>query len=242
MTLELIIIVTAFLAAFIHGVAGFGFALIAMPILAGFTSIYVAAPLVALATLTNNTLLCIYYRRSFDRTVVTQLLWGSVLGIPFGFLALQYIPTAWMLSTLGIVIFAYSLYALLSPEMPELKSQFWPYGAGFAAGILVGSYNLPGPPVVLYGNSQRWPQEKFKSNLTSFFWVNAILVVVGHGLQQRISPEIFHQFLITIPSLVIGLFLGVTLSKFFKPLIFTRIVLGVLMVIGIRLVILGVQS
>ena len=239
---EIIIILTTFLAAFIQGVAGFGFALVTMPILAGLTSIHVAAPLVALTTLTNDTLLCLYYRRSCDRKVVAQLLFGSVLGIPFGFLALRYIPAAWMLITLGIVILIYSLYALIAPVMPELKSQLWPYGTGWVSGILIGSYNLPGPPVVLYGNSQRWPQEKFKSNLTSFFWVNAVLVVLGHGLQQRISPEIFHQFLITIPSLIVGLLSGVTLSKIFNPLIFTRIVLGILMVIGIRLVILGVQS
>lgn len=242
MSIELITLITTFLAAFVQGVSGFGFALVAMPVLSGLTSIEVAAPLVALTTLTNDTMLCFYYRRSFDRNVVAQLLVGSVLGIPFGFLALQYVPTAWMLTALGLVILGYALYALIAPVIPVLKSQVWPYSAGFLAGILIGSYNLPGPPIVLYGNSQRWPQEKFKSNLTSFFWVNAILVVIGHGVQQSISTAIFNQFLITIPGLILGLSLGVVFSRFFNPEIFSRVVLSLLMVIGIRLVILGVQS
>ncbi|MEO0536800.1 MAG: sulfite exporter TauE/SafE family protein [Cyanobacteria bacterium P01_A01_bin.123] len=242
MILALIIIITTFLASFTQGVTGFGFALIAMPVLSGVTSIYVAAPLVALTTLTNDTMLGIYYRRSFDRKTVGQLLLGSVLGIPFGFLALQFIPAAWLLTALGGLIVAYALYALVGPVIPRLQTQAWIYGTGFVSGILIGSYNLPGPPVVLYGNSQRWPQEKFKSNLTSFFWVNAVLVVLGHGMQQRISEEVFVQFLITIPSLVAGLFLGVALSKFFNPLIFSRVVLSLLLGVGIQLIILGVKS
>ncbi|MGB3494643.1 MAG: sulfite exporter TauE/SafE family protein [Elainellaceae cyanobacterium] len=242
MSLTLLLIVTAFLGSFVQGVAGFGFALVTMPVLASVTSIYVAAPLVALTTLTNDTLLGLYYRRSFDRGIVGQLLIGSVLGIPFGFWALEHVPTAWMLMALGTLIVAYGLYSLLGPVMPVLRSPSWRYGAGFVAGVLIGSYNLPGPPVVLYGNSQRWAQAVFKSNLTSFFWVNAVLVVVGHGLQNRISAVIFQQFLITIPSLILGLTLGTFLAKFFDPLLFRRIVLGLLIVIGFRLFILGVQS
>ena len=95
--MELIIVITTFVAAFVQGVSGFGFALVAMPILSGLTSIQTAAPLVALTTLTNNLLLCLYYRQSFDRNVVKNLLLGSVLGIPIGFLALEYLPTALML-------------------------------------------------------------------------------------------------------------------------------------------------
>lgn len=242
MSLTLVLIVTAFFGAFVQGVAGFGFALIAMPVLASVTSIYVAAPLVALTTLTNNSLLGLYYRRSCDRAIVGQLLMGSVLGIPLGFWALEHVPGAWMLMALGTVITAYGLYSLVGPAMPMLRSPPWRYGAGFAAGVLVGSYNLPGPPVVLYGNSQRWTQAVFKGNLTSFFWVNAVLVVLGHGLQHRFSTMIFQQYLLTVPSLLLGLASGTFLSKFFDPLLFRRIVLGLLTVIGVRLFILGVQS
>jgi len=242
MSLTLILILTAFLGAFVQGVAGFGFALIAMPVLAGVMSIYVAAPLVALATLTNNTVLGLYYRRSFDPAIVGQLLIGSVLGIPFGFWALEHVPTAWMLMALGAMIVAYGLYSLVGPNLPVLRSPSWRYGAGFAAGVLMGSYNLPGPPVVLYGNTQRWTQAIFKSNLTSFFWVNAVIVVLGHGLQNRISAATFQQFLIIVPSLFLGLVFGTFLSKFFNPVWFRRVVLGLLIVIGTRLFVLGVQS
>ncbi|MEM7063866.1 MAG: sulfite exporter TauE/SafE family protein [Cyanobacteria bacterium P01_B01_bin.77] len=238
--MTLIIVITTFVAAFVQGVSGFGFALVAMPILSGVTSIQTAAPLVALTTLTNNLILCIYYRQSFDRNVIANLLLGSVLGIPIGFLALDYIPTALMLIVLGIVIVTYSLYSLISPVVPVLKSKLWAYGAGFLSGILLGSFNLPGPPVILYGSSQRWSQEKFKGNLTSFFWVSVAIVVVGHGFQNRISEEIIRQFLIAIPGFMLGLFLGVVLAKKFDPNIFRRVITVLLLVIGVRLIISGI--
>lgn len=240
MTIELIIVITTFGAAFVQGVSGFGFALVAMPILSGLTSIQTAAPLVALTTLTNNLILCIYYRQSFDRTVVTNLLLGSVLGIPIGFLALDYIPTALMLIVLGVIIVTYSLYSLVSPVVPVLKSKLWAYGAGFLSGILLGSFNLPGPPIILYGSSQRWSQEKFKGNLTSFFWVSVAIVVVGHGFQNRISEEIIRQFLMAIPGFILGLFLGVVLAKKFDPNIFRKVITILLSIIGVRLIISGI--
>ncbi|MEM9219430.1 MAG: sulfite exporter TauE/SafE family protein [Cyanobacteria bacterium P01_F01_bin.150] len=239
--MELIIVLTTFIAAFVQGVSGFGFALVAMPILSGLTSIQTAAPLVALTTLTNNLLLCLYYRQSFDRNVVKNLLLGSVLGIPLGFLALDYLPTALMLITLGVIIVVYSVYSLVSPVVPVLKSKVWAYGAGFLSGILLGSFNLPGPPIILYGSSQRWSQDRFKGNLSSFFWISVAIVVVGHGVQQRISADILYQFLFAAPSLTLGLCLGVVLSKTFDPKIFRKIVTLLLIIVGVRLIISGLH-
>ncbi|NEQ49606.1 MAG: sulfite exporter TauE/SafE family protein [Leptolyngbya sp. SIO3F4] len=237
--MELIIVITTFVAAFVQGVSGFGFALVAMPVLSSVTSIQTAAPLVALTTLTNNLLLCLYYRQSFNRNVVINLLLGSVLGIPIGFLALNYLPTALMLITLGILIVTYSLYSLMSPVVPVLKSRLWAYGAGFSSGILLGCFNLPGPPIILYGSSQRWSQEMFKGNLSSFFWISVAIVVMGHGFQQRISVDIVRQFLIAIPCLMTGLSLGVLLAKKFNPNVFRKIVTILLSIIGVRLIISG---
>ncbi|EDX86099.1 conserved domain protein, putative [Synechococcus sp. PCC 7335] len=242
MTTEAIIILTVGVASFIRGVSGFGAALIIMPVLSGLTSIYVAAPLVAILGLTIDTLLCFYYRRSFDWGLVAKLWIGSILGIPLGFVMLRFIPGNWMLLALGLMIVVYAIYALFDPAMPILQSQRWMYGTGFLCGALGSSYNIPGPPIILYGNSQRWGQEKFKSNLSVFFWGNAVFVVLGHIVQNRLTETVFQQYMIAIPSMIIGLFSGIILSRFFNPLVFRRVVLVILILVGIRLFVLGLQS
>lgn len=239
--MEPILVTTAFIAAFVQGVSGFGFALVTMPIMSGLTSIQTAAPLVALTTLTNNLFLCLYYRQSFNRNVVKNLLLGSIFGIPIGLLALDYLPTALMLVTLGMLIITYCLYTLVNPVIPVLKSDRWTYGAGFLSGILLGCFNLPGPPIILYGSSQRWSQEQFKGTLSSFFGMSVAIVVLGHGLQHRISIDILRQFSIALPALMLGLFLGIILAKKFDPNSFRKIVTILLSIVGVRLTILGMN-
>lgn len=242
MTFDPFIILIIVAAAFVQGVSGFGLALVAMPVLTGLTSIYVAVPLAAMLTLTSNILLWIYYRQACNRSVVLQLLLGAVLGLPFGFLALRYVPVNGMLVTLGFMLIAYAVYALAKPVIPVLQAKNWRYGAGFLAGVLMGGYNLPGPPVILYGDSQRWVKSEFKGNLSRFFGVNAFLAVLGHGLQNRITMAIAYQYLSCLPGLFLGLFLGIVLSRFFNPIIFRKSVLGLLLIMGIRLILLGIQS
>ena len=169
MMIDWLVVLTTFGAAFVQGVSGFGFALVAMPLLLGSMSIATVVPLTALLTLTNNIVMSTYYRRACDRTLVIKLSLASALGIPIGFIALEQMPAVWMLMGLGLMVTAYASYALVSPGMPRLKSDAWLYGAGWLSGVLMGSYNLPGPPVVLYASSQQWSPEKFKGNVTLFF-------------------------------------------------------------------------
>lgn len=237
--MESVLLITTFVAAFVQGISGFGFALVSMPILSSLTSIQTAAPLVALTTCTNNLMLCLYYRQSSDLAAIKTLLLGSLLGIPIGFLALHYFPTTFMLIALGVLIIIYSLYSSIGPVVPVLKSKVWAYGAGFCSGILLGCFNLPGPPIIVYGSSQQWSQEKFKGNLSSFFWISVSIVVVGHGLQHRISLDVLRQFLMAVPCLAVGLSLGVFLSKRFDSDFFRKIVMVLLSIVGLRLIITG---
>lgn len=241
MSTELIIVLTVVAASFVRGVSGFGAALIMMPVLSGMMGIQAAAPLVAIIGLTNDSLLCFYYRRSFEWKVVSKLWTGSVLGIPVGFLVLRFFPGSWMLAGLGAMIVAYAIYALITPALPVLKSRAWIYCTGFLCGTLGGSYNVPGPPVILYGNSQQWSQEKFKSNLSVFFCGNGLIVVSGHLLENHYPVAVLQQYVITIPSVVVGLLVGTALSTFFNPTLFRRVVLAMLIVIGLRLLLLGIQ-
>ncbi len=85
-------------------------------------------------------------------------------------------------------------------------------------------------------------KKAFKENLTGFFWTNGVLAVVGHSLQPRITGALFHQHLVILPGLIVGLFVGVALSGFFNPLVFRRVVLCILIGIGVRLFIVGIQA
>ena len=96
--------------------------------------------------------------------------------------------------------------------------------------------------MIFYGNRQRWSQEKFKSNLSVFFGGNGLFVVSGHIFANSYSVEALQQYAITIPGVLVGLVTGTALSTLFNPLVFRRVVLTILIAIGIRLLLLGIQA
>ncbi|MGF1497828.1 MAG: sulfite exporter TauE/SafE family protein [Elainellaceae cyanobacterium] len=241
MTFEIATVLAIFLAAFVQGVAGFGFALVAMPILVSTASLEVVAPLVAVTGMLTNTLLWAYYRHAFHIKTVLRLLVASLLGIPIGLLTVDYLPEGLTLVVLGLIVAGYAVYSLLSPVLPALRKPNWAYGFGFMAGLLAGSYNIPGPPIVFYGNCQGWTPAEFKSNLTGFFWVTAIAVITGHALGHRLTAAVGTTFLLVIPAVMLGISLGIALAQRINAQLFRRIILLLLIGAGLQLIYAGLS-
>ena len=225
----------ALAAAFTQSLTGFGSALVSMAVLPGLIGIRTAAPLVTLITVTIDVALLARYRQALNLRAIWRLVTALVLGVPLGILVLRRVEERFVLAILGVVIAGYALYALLSPRLPRLEHPAWAYGFGFLAGVLGGAYNTSGPPVVIFGNCQRWPPSEFKGNLQGFFLVNDLLVIAGHALSQNLTPLVLRDYLIVLPALIVGLFVGGRLDRRVDPGLFRKIVLVLLVVMGLRL-------
>jgi uncharacterized membrane protein YfcA len=153
-----------------------------------------------------------------------------------GVLALRKIDEDIITAILGVLLVGYALYALFSPRLPQLSGRVWAYSFGFAAGMLGGAYNTPGPLVIIFGNCRGWPPDEFKGNLQGFFLVNSFVVVTVHLFSGNYNPDILHYALISIPGLIVGLIAGFLLSKRLNAELFRKIVLILLIVLGIRLI------
>ena len=231
----LLLFLVALLAAFTQSLTGFGSALVSMAVLPGLIGIRTAAPLVALITVTIDGVLLARYRQALNLRAIWRLVAALVLGVPLGILVLRRVEERFVLAILGAVIAGYALYALLSPRLPRLEHPAWAYGFGFLAGVLGGAYNTSGPPVVIFGNCQRWPPSEFKGNLQGFFLVNDLLVIAGHALSQNLTPLVLRDYLIVLPALIVGLFIGGRLDRRLDPALFRKVVLVLLVVMGLRL-------
>jgi uncharacterized membrane protein YfcA len=223
-----------FIAAFTQSLTGFGFALVSMPLLVSMIGLQAAAPLVALAGLAAEAALLFRYRLSVDRLIVRRLLLPSFAGIPIGIFALHRAGEDMLLRLLGFILLGYALYAFWNPQMPAPKGAGWAYGAGFLAGVLGGAYNTSGPPVIVYGDSQRWDRPEFKGNLQGFFLLNSLVVVAGHWLADGYTGTIWRDFLLVVPAGILGLAAGLWLDTRLNADRFRKIVLALLAVLGVR--------
>jgi hypothetical protein len=234
----IIIATIVFFGAFVQSSIGFGFALVAMPLLVSMLGIHTAAPMVAIAALLVEIVILFVYREAFNFEVVKYLVIAAILGIPIGVLGVRNINSDIVDKFLGLVVISYALYALFAPSLPELTGRIWSFFFGFIAGILGGAYNTGGPPVVIYGNARRWPPNEFKSNLQGFFLVNGLVVIAVHTISGNLTGDVFQNIIYALPGLVLGLAAGFFLSKRINPGIFRNIVLIALLFLGASLLIL----
>lgn len=233
-----VIFITAiiFLAIFTQTVSGFGVSLVAMSLLVNFIGIREATPLVALVAMTVELIILIYYRHDFNLGAVTRLSGASILGIPIGMIFLRQVEVGILTTILGIILLAYSLYALLGPALPQLKHPSWAYGLGFLAGVLGGAYNTSGPPVIIYGTCQRWPPAEFKSNLQGFFMLVSTVAAIGHAISGGMTITVWQNYLYALPAIALGVVVGLSLDKRIKPQTFRQIILILLLIMGVRLI------
>jgi uncharacterized protein len=232
----LLIIAVVFLAIFTQSVAGFGLALIAMPLLVEGVGIELAAPLIALVGATAEGVILFRYRTALNWRAVGPLSLASLVGIPLGVYGLRYVDSAVIPVVLGVIILGYAVYALLALRLPAVQHQGWAYGFGFVAGILSGAYNTSGPPVVIYGNCRQWLPAEFKCNLQGFFLLNSAAVILTHALSGNFTRPVWTAYGVALPAIGLGLVMGFALDKWIEPAMFRKVVLLLLVVLGIRLV------
>jgi uncharacterized membrane protein YfcA len=234
-TTTLLVGLIVFLAVFTQSLSGFGVALVAMALLPSLIGIHVATPLVAVVALVLEVVLVMYYRQSLQVRAVWSIALAAVVGTPLGVLFLARVDESFALAVLGVVIAGYALYALLGLKMPRLENSLWAYLAGLFGGMLGGAYNTSGPPVIVYADCRRWPPDVFKGNLQGYFIIVSLAVLASHALNGNLSVQVWQMFLWTLPFIILGIVTGLSLDRWLNPVVFRRVVLALLVVMGIRL-------
>jgi hypothetical protein len=230
-----LILLTTFFASFTHSLAGFGSALVTMPIFAKLLGVQVAAPLGALVVPTIEFILLIRYRDSFNLRVVWRLIAAALVGIPIGVWSLRQVDERIILTLLGVLLILYALYAFLRFKLPELQHSSWAYAFGFIAGLLNGAYNTSGPPIIIYGNCRGWGPAEFKANLQGFFTVAGFWVIINHAFNGNLTPFVWQHYLYSLGAIALGIWLGLKLDQRVDPASFRKIVLGMLIILGVMM-------
>ena len=229
----LLVSTVLFLAAFVRSLAGFGDALIAMPLLTALVGLTVATPVVGLATVVISVAVLATSWRSLDLATSWRLLLASAAGMPLGLLLLTRVDEWVMHLLLGIVLVGYGLYNLLRPGLPALRHEGWAFPFGLVAGILGSAYNTSSPPVIIYGTMRRWPPDTFRATLQGFFLVNSLMIVTSHGLAGLWTATVWEMVLWSLPALLLGIVAGIAVQRRIPDASFGRLVYALLVALGV---------
>src|SRR5690606_33993156 len=119
---------------------GFGEALVAVPVLALFMPITVAAPVAVLISITVATVVVIEDWRSIHLGSAAWLVVATLVGSPIGLLLLVRAPEAVVKLLLGVVIVSFSACSLARRTRLALHDDRLAWLFGLAAGVLGGAY------------------------------------------------------------------------------------------------------
>ena len=222
-------------ATIVATVAGFGNALVAMPLLIELVGVRAASPMMAMAGLFTWVFLFIRLRHSISVGLMARVIAMSLLTVPVGVAFVSRGPEVWLRTALGVITVAYVLYRFSGRRPPALEHNGWAYAVGLIGGILSGAFNTAGPVLVMYGNARGWEPDEFRSNLAGYFISNLVLVNLTHHLSGNITEIVWKGALVAVPFLVIALFAGTRLAGRINRDQFGRIVLWLLLVLGVRL-------
>ncbi|MEZ5927403.1 MAG: sulfite exporter TauE/SafE family protein [Parvularculaceae bacterium] len=231
------IILVIFVAALLQGAVGFGFGLVAMPLLALMLGPQSAAPLAALCAGSLSGVMLFQNRKAVHFSEALGLIIASAAGVPVGVYALAHAPHQPFIIGLGLLISSFSLYSLLRPSPFELKDRRWRFLAGFLGGVLGAAYNTSGPPVVLYGAMRRWPPERFLAVTQAFFFPTSVMVATGHAIAGFWTHDVLTTYAVALPGILAATFIGKRVARRFSAEMLSKIVYGLCVVLGVVIVV-----
>jgi uncharacterized protein len=239
-TLHVLLVV--FVATLIRSAFGFGEALIAVPLLALFIPVTVAAPVAVLLSITIAAAIVAQDWRKIHLRSTGWLVGSTLVGIPLGLLLLTRIHEHVVKAVLAVLLLTFSGYSLFGASPPELRrdSRRWLAGCGFCAGVLGGAYGMNGPPLVIYGAMRRWSAQQFRATLQGYFLPASLLGMAGYYFAGLWVPAVTHYYLISLPIVLPTIFLGRWLNHRMRGDAFLSYVHVGLICIGVALLVQAV--
>ena len=224
-------------ACFVRSFLGFGDALVAMPILSLLIGVREAAPIVALMSFVTALFIVGSEWNNVDWKAAGWLIGSSLLGVPIGIYALRNAPEQYVQLFLAAIILGFCSLNWLRGKFTTLKDDRSIAVFGLIAGVLVGAYNTPGPPLVIYGTMRLWPPERFRANLQAYFLPTSLIVGLAHVTTGEGHDQIWYRMGIALPFTLLAVFLGSYLSRRVQRELFQRFIMVALLIVALMLVV-----
>lgn len=221
------VVVVILVAATAQAVAGFGFALIAVPLLVVVLDVRDAVVVTTLLGVVNSGILAVTGRRHVPWATVLPMLAGAMAGMPVGLAVLLLAPADAIRLLVGAVTTLMAL-ALLRGMRFGARSLRSELAVGAISGALNTSTGTNGPPIVLYLQGRAHTPAEFRGALGVFF-AACNVVTLGSFLAARVvSLEATALFLAALPAIAVGSYGGHWLTHRVQPEAFRRIVFALL--------------
>jgi len=228
--------VVVLVSALLQAAVGFGFALIAVPLLMLVISAQTAVICVFLLASVASVLTLRAARSAVNIAEAKRLSIGAVLAMPLGVVLLISASSSVLRLLLGFVTIAAALWMLFgheSPAVDHVPSASLGFVAGAISGVLNTALSTNGPPLVVYLRHRGLSPQAFRSTISVVFTVSNLFGLVFLAVGGAIHREALVLALVAAPFNVAGWLVGNAWAKRIAPHHFDRVVDVALLTSGV---------
>jgi hypothetical protein len=151
---------------------------------------------------------------------------------------LTYLNPAYLRSGVGVLLIVYGAYGLAQPMLPTVRANAATDGAvGFANGVLAGLTGLPGFIITIWCQLRGWKKDQQRAVFQPVLLAAIVANVVSLGVAGAITPAFLRLYLLGLPAMLAGLWVGFKLYGKLDEAAFRKVILVLLLVAGLGLVV-----
>ncbi|MCD2472443.1 sulfite exporter TauE/SafE family protein [Jiella sp. MQZ9-1] len=224
----LLIAAAAFIAGLARGFAGFGAALIFMPLASAVVGPKLAAPLLLIVDgIASLGLLPDAWPKADKRNIAVMVI-GGLIGVPLGAhllatmdpLALRWMIAAVVALLLALLASGRRYRGRPTPPLTVL--------VGAISGVFSGAAGTGGPPVVAYWLGSPASQDIVRANIVGYFAVSTVITVASYTMGGLFIWPLVPLACVTGPLYGLGLYGGTQLFGFASEATFRAIALSLI--------------
>ena len=232
--------VPAVLLAGLSKASGNGLGMLAVPLMALTMSPAAAAAIMLPILIAMDALGLWAWRGRADAATLKAVLPGAMLGIVLGALAFSVLDVRWVKAILGAESVAFALHRIIARRaiaaaaprpQSTLAGGVWGTVSGFTSTLA----HAGSPPLMQYVLPLKLDKERLVATTVIFFTVVNVVKLVPYGLIGLLDASGLTASLALAPFVPVGYWAGLRLVKILPDAIFHRLLVGSLLLIGIKL-------
>jgi uncharacterized protein len=175
-------------------------------------------------------------RHALNWQNIAPFIVGGLVGIPIGTMLLTYLNPAYLRCGVGLLLVIYALYGLAQPAVKVVPaSVFADTGIGFVNGMLAGLTGLPGFIITVWCQFRGWKKDFQRTVFQPVILAAMVANAISLGIAGAITADVIRLYLIGLPVMVAGLWVGFKLYGKLDDAAFRKIILVLLLIAGLGL-------
>jgi uncharacterized membrane protein YfcA len=218
-----------FAAGFVQVLSGFGFSLLAMPLM---TLQVPTKEAVVIATLLGGSVTMYqawHGRHHVERRIARRMVIGAYLGMPLGLWVYLSVDEHVLRGALGGAVLVAAVLLAMRLQLSHVGSGL-DLGAGLVSGVLNTSLSTNGPPLVFALQARHLRPDAFRGTINVVFACCNVLGVTLFLAAGKVTGDGLLAALVALPALAAGQALGFPLRRHVAGDRFRTLVLGLLVV------------